>query len=268
MIRLPKTVTKPRIDFNNPLAKGLKLAIIGSQGAYDLVNRILLQQSSVNNGVSQYGQTLGSTPSNGTTLYAPFEVYGAVSVHAVIRKNASATTSGAGKVATIATNRVTGGESNFWSLNVGNGFGSFGDIDKPRAQNASQGIGSIYVNGQLTSGNNPSNTNLTNGQWYSLTFTEASQATQSGSGRTEIFSEQGGAFVSSVDIAYFYIFNKELSAKEVLSLHQDPRQFIYATREKRIYTAVSSGALPTLSAARAKTGSITSTGWISQITAS
>jgi hypothetical protein len=64
-------------------------------------------------------------------------------------------------------------------------------------------------------------------------------------------------------------WDRQLTAREIASLSNRARRWqLFAPRQIWVPSAAAAPALPTMSAPRAKAGSVTSTGWISQVTAS
>ncbi len=231
------------IDWSNPITRGLRAAVSGT-GAYDFVTKKSLPYAGAYSVTTQQGIAHKCNAVAITTpqyIELPFELSGTLSVHAVVSRDATVGTDSS-KVAELVTNR-TNFAATFWELNLGNGFGAVGDYGKPRFSTNAVGIGSIYVNGALTTGNNPSDAILNNGQFYNITAVASSGATSSGSGKTWLLGARTAAanyYSLNGRAPLILLFDRAISESEVRSISQNPWQ-IFKPISRRIFVPVAAG---------------------------
>lgn len=233
-VRIPRT-SQPQdacgIDWSNPITKGLAAAVSGGL-AYDYVTNTALASVGLSSAVTPFGMAATVSASEGSRIELPFEVSGAITVFALASRDGDTPSSGVNKVQVLASNR-TASQSTFWEINLGNGWGADADKNKPRFSTSTVGIGSIYINGALDSGNNPSDTSLVSGHFYSVAFVAASGAPSSGSGKTWLFGESG-IYALNGRVPLILLFSRALSADEVASLSSNPWQ-IFEPEEQWIW---------------------------------
>ena len=231
------------VDWSNPLTRGLR-AIVYAGRPYNFATNRFLTSTVQGGAITPYGLGFASAAVATNIVELPFELNGAVSIHAVVSRDASASGRDSGNpnsVASIAGNRSAALEPTFWEFNIGNSYGSASDVDKPRFINNAVAIGSIYLDGVLLSGTNPATTALTNGRFYSITASAASGATASGTGKTRLFN-LNGQYGLNGRVPLIALWNRALSESEIAELSENPWQLLQP-RTQYIPVSVTSGPL-------------------------
>lgn len=245
LIGMPRAVWRRQpqgpvdIDWRNPIAQKLCIAMFPCGGkAFDAVSGKLFDLMGIDTSPTIHGWAFRNAQANaGDHIELPFEMFGAVSVHCIVSRDASVDFID-GKVAEVATNRSSSSQPNFWEFNLGNGFGASGDKDKPRIGGTSSTVGVIYRNGIALSGTDPADLALTNGEFQSMTVTFPNAAS-SGSGVTRIMGTSNlYALVGRIPIILLY--NKVLNLAEAMELYLAPYQ-IFQPRIARFILIPSSG---------------------------
>ena len=209
------------VDWSNPVTRGLR-ALVKGGGAYDYVSNKHLVATGLSTVVSEKGLANKVSVSAGSGILIPFEISGALSIFALVSRDSDTATSGPGMVAAIASNK-TANQSTYWESSVGSGFGAGADLLKPRFNSESVGIGSIYVDGNLTSGNNPSSTQIITGRMTAVAFVTPSGAPLSGSGAIVLHSVVN-SYCLDGKMPLVALWDRVLSASEVASLSSNPWQ--------------------------------------------
>lgn len=233
------------IDWDNPLTRGLRLAVIGGSPQNIVTGQMPAGINRLSSGVASEGRVwTGDAPSgtiNSRGIVFPFDVSGALTVHTIVLRSASVNDADSSRIATVIGN-LDNGQANFWHLNLGNGFGAAGDDNKPRFSLSAAGVGTIYADGIALSGNNPATTALTNGQWYRMSAAKPAGATDtSGTNRISIGGQRssGGAYYGlNGSIALVLLWDRELSAVEIAQLTRREYE-LFAPRS--IWVPVSAG---------------------------
>lgn len=219
------------IKRSDPITKGLRIALVGTSGLNIADGIMLTKIGTVDQAITPHGVAHQPLVNSVAGWQYDQEISGAVSIHAIIARAGDTTTDDANKVQAVISNN-TSGQSTRWDFNLGNGFGPGADKNKPRFSTQAVGIGSIYYNGVLQSGNNPASVALSNNVFYGITAVEASGASASGSGKTNLFTLQNALSLNGY-CPLILVWDRALNANEIGLIAANPwRVFVdYADTE-------------------------------------
>lgn len=217
------------VDWGNPISQGLFASVVNT---FDFVSMKKLASTTINSVVCPFGFAMQSDATTASFATIPKELSGAITVVSLVSRDASAVATTFKNLAPVATNK-SAGQSTFWEFSLGNSFGAGGDIDKPRFSTNAAGIGSIYLDGVLQSGNNPSANPLTNGRFYVVAAVATSGASSSGSGVTQLHGE-ANSYTLNGRTAVTHLWNRALTSAEIVSISANPWQ-IFQPDNKPIY---------------------------------
>jgi hypothetical protein len=257
----------PRINWSNPITQGLKHLVVSVAGrpvqlygsGMVVLGNIGANPTPFGMAANNSGETVGGGTANNYISLPPLTVEARPLT--VLFVGGRRSTPGGGQVAIAISTRFSG-ESTGVQLELGNGYG-----DANALYWQINGGGSLaYVNGVPQSGVNPTDTSIRNGVTYSVVG--SATYVNVGGGHNLLAKADGiSDFAFDTFFNVYALWDRQLSNAESISLSGNPKQ-LFLSASKKIAIGAGVSGLPTLSAARAKTGSITSTGWISQITVS